>query len=183
MNATDYFRIPKTGSSSLLLQLRTCHSHITVHDHADGCRDMSWCNASFLDRNKTPFAVVREPCDRFESQFDALKNKGWLFEGRVRSLDAFLAWLEPASKIDALNKHVRSSHRVILYPQSLFVSEKSVVYCYPWTGLSGCSMQRVDEFGRAVSKSRTWKLSRDQCRIVRRIYSDDVRLHDARCRV
>ena len=182
MNITDYYRVPKTGSSSLLLQLKTCNTHITVHDHADGCRNISWCNASLLNPNKTPFAVVREPCDRFASQFDALKAKKWLFHQHIKDLDSFLTWLEQVSAVREINKYVRSSHRVILYPQSLFVSERSVIHCYPFKELSECGViKRVDEFGKNTSRVRTWKMSKEQCGIVRRIYSDDVRLYAATC--
>lgn len=40
-----------------------------VHDHGDGCEDLSFCNATCNSRvpEGPGFAVIREPCDRFRS--------------------------------------------------------------------------------------------------------------------
>ena len=68
-----YARVPKTGSKSLLnavekigcnqLIMSRSHRHTSVHGHGE------------LSRNERGLLVLREPCDRFISAFNHLKDK------------------------------------------------------------------------------------------------------------
>ena len=78
-----YFRVPKTGSSLIveaLLPEMQCDTEVVVHDHGDGCRDLSWCYGSHAHWQRLKsFTVMREPCDRFVSVVDHMRAEAPTF--------------------------------------------------------------------------------------------------------
>ena len=97
-----YFRIPKTGSSlsKAIFHSMNC-SDLIVHDHGDGCIDMPWCNGTEWEHAARAFVVLREPTDRFASQFEHMhavshgQHKELRF--KLETPRNFLAWLVAAT--------------------------------------------------------------------------------------
>ena len=156
-----YFRIPKTGSSlsKTIFQEMAC-GNLTVHDHGDGCPDLQWCNGS--EWSARSFVVVREPVERFISQFEHMhqvaRGKHKDMRAKLSEPRYFLSWLLAATAacgsgtratvecdVAALNaayhrlthEAVEHTHRVILWPQAFFTPRGAHVLCYSRFALAG----------------------------------------------
>ena len=64
----QYYRNPKSGSTALEKFLMECKD-VAYHNHGDGCKDQSVCDARSprWDNTKT-FVVLRDPRERLPSQ-------------------------------------------------------------------------------------------------------------------
>lgn len=174
LEVLHYYRTPKTGSSALLQHLVhaatpvPCHFgssclddtrtfeqgcgrgrrlRLTIHDHTGGCK-RNVCNGSAAGASS--FAVLRDPCERFESVLDqvsrlptAPRDMGVSFAGRHNATDAFAAFVsqllagcdgdDVGCALRALDARVTGDTRIFLYPQAYFLPadhpEASIV-CY-----------------------------------------------------
>jgi len=137
-----FFRIPRTGSSSAIRLIQPCKLALHDHNHC-GFANGTWCIGDAW-RHVDSFAVLREPCDRFESMYAQLSPKAWLDPtGRaLRSLAKFVDWanatLGPsACSSDSVGCPVEKSrsltstvHRVITWPQAYFISDRTRLGCF-----------------------------------------------------
>jgi len=147
-HGVHFYRIPKTGSSSLIagiLPKLRCES-VTVHNHGDGCRHLNWCNGSKLEGvlpTQPVFVVMRHVCSRLESQWLHMVtvDPASIF-GQCKTLAQFFQLLRtltshcPAGrlgvhcKVRAINQHYNASHRVILWPQAFYMAPRTMPICY-----------------------------------------------------
>ena len=113
------FRIPKTGTTHLMDQvLPVMGCRTVVHDHGLGGLDLAWISGMsyrFDEPNEPALVTIREPCERFVSQYAHLKRlrtfrelsaRVWQADGRagtdgtntsdpdVMSMDETIAWLQ-----------------------------------------------------------------------------------------
>lgn len=144
-----YYRIPKSGSTtatSILRNSSCLRNNITVHDHGHGCRT-SYCNASAADgcTEQVNVAVLREPGARFMSAAGHLfghkitgfglensdeSNLGERFLQFYRNLGCPKLSNDSSCVVNKINDQVPEDHRVIAYPQALFVSITSKIICF-----------------------------------------------------
>ena len=138
-----FFRIPRTGSSSAIRLIQPCKLALHDHNHCSFANG-TWCIGDAW-RHVNSFAVLREPCDRFESMYtQLLPKRRWLDRtGRaLGSLSTFVDWanatLGPnACSSDSVSCPVQRSrsltgtvHRVITWPQAYFISERTRLGCF-----------------------------------------------------
>jgi ribosomal protein L39E len=124
--AATFMRVPKTGSTTVLSMLK--HSNgVGVVDHADGCRNVQHCNGSTI-RNDTVVAALRNPYVRFESQMAHMASKG-LSATTILKQARCGADVTPRCLIDEVNRLCKRIHRVILWPQTMWIGASTLVVC------------------------------------------------------
>ena len=140
-NATatwDYYRIPKSGSTSFQSYLMACTS-VQYHDHSDGCPNLDICNASTKTANDRSFVVLRRPSDRLKSQFDHMhvSDPYWSAQN-LPTEQAFVELLsntfagcaDAHCRVERINAIYPLSHRVIMYPSRFFTRETTDAVCF-----------------------------------------------------
>ena len=231
--------------------------NVEVRDHKNGCLQSRSCNASDpMFAKKMAMAVLREPCERFESQLVHLRIADRNVFGNFTT-ESLLDWCVPypcrrssstlrclpcmrfpvpklpptfhppshsfmhepcryaRAKCDTIMDHQEqtaclvakmnefyntrktTAHRVILYPQSLFIHPPTThIVCYNNRSLTedliqrfenatGCESQvRLDRrnYRTNMHERNIDRLSEDQCSRVRGYMRPDARLWDAHCK-
>lgn len=151
----EYFRMPKTGSTWMMRFFTTtgakpCKTNghdarLWLHDHGKGCeKDPRSCNASMVDKDGVVLAVIREPVDHFASQYDHMRKNFVKLSYAIEGERPFYEWLaktfkgcgDPHCRVKRLVESYSELHRVILYPQSLFVGDPDAaeIVCYAKEG-------------------------------------------------
>lgn len=127
---------------------------------AGRCGDPKSCNASLVGRDAAVLAVARDPVSRFASLYDHMRRNFIVFEPAMAGERAFYDWVRRAvagcgdtacrvAGIGAAYEAVRqqraatpedergphwkklsAAHKVMLYPQDLFVGPAPEVVCY-----------------------------------------------------
>mmetsp|Transcript_2114 Transcript_2114/g.6002 ORF Transcript_2114/g.6002 Transcript_2114/m.6002 type:complete len:251 (+) Transcript_2114:241-993(+) len=202
----NYLRIAKSGSSSVVLQLRwmngtnpKCHG-LRMNRHETLARHMPPGSANF--------AVLREPCERFVSMYDHLRYNR-RNERILRQKDA-MTWAillrdDPEEREFWLNTFKRvEDDEAISWPQTAYVGNDTKTACLPtlredlWAilddALPGCAtkqlnqlaVNRVRVFGRRTDRGKrevghTVQQTPALCSVVNEVYADDVRLWRSRC--
>ena len=204
-----FYRIPKTGSSTLLTILpRLRCEGVTVHNHNDGCRHLSWCNGSELQGvlpTQPIFVTVRHVCSRFESQWAHMKDHDHTFVRKYKTLEQFLELLQnwtagcPAGiagvhcKVNQINRRYPPNHRVALWPQAFYMARRAMPICYhprfleeriqsQVAALTSCKapFQETISLYRNV-REHTSSVTPSICAGVARLYDEDDRLWHRHC--
>jgi hypothetical protein len=206
-----YFKVPKTGSTLLMRAFkRACKKDdkLIIHDHGGGCRQdgnpIVSCNASFFEKrfpSIPSIAVLRDPCDRLTSQWAHMKVMDARTFGRLKDPAALLDWIEEAMNgscplhstdclVRQINAKYRPNHRVILYPQSYFIAQRTRIVCfrqYNFTSLLNQEFQPQCPRLNLVSNARVNVRSHKRfdnsttCQRIDKIYPEDTRLFRTHC--
>lgn len=160
-----FFRVPKTGSTHAverLLPLMQCR--MVVHDHGDGGVNLAWMagkhHRDAEEHNEPMLATLREPCERFGSLYNHLRNNEHLsrlvssHSARRNAHDSpvsssfsmadLLSFLQHTKAqsgcepklagvdcfVRAINRVVPSVHRVVLWPQAFIWPQRGTAICY-----------------------------------------------------
>jgi len=207
----NYLRIAKSGSSSVVLQLRwmngtnpKCHG-LRMNRHETLARHMPPGSANF--------AVLREPCERFVSMYDHLRYNR-RNERILRQKDA-MTWAillrdDPEEREFWLNTFKRvEDDEAISWPQTAYVGNDTMTACLPTLRadvqgildrvLPGCVLPPVATLNRvkrrpsdrrrpgarrrrtSAKHAHTVKPSPELCSVVNEVYADDARLWRSRC--
>ena len=117
-------RVPKTGSTTIINILQKYKEQIKIFDHNDGCRNIQKCNGTVV--GGVTVASLRDPYIRFESQVAHLKQRN------VNMFDILARTNCNGSStcmVHSVNKLYRKSHRVIMWPQSMWIGPSTFVIC------------------------------------------------------
>ena len=209
--AVQYLRIAKTGSTSLLDMFRAAHSHapsackrLMLNGHSTVPRDLA------PDEPEATFAVMREPCERFASQYDHVRTISCHRFVRSRrphdpvcslshGVKGAIAWAELLLANSSYARHwgvgpptaERPTWSVVAWPQSAYVDADVKVACLPTMRrdvqaifdefLPGCVLPASREENRRGSSSSPTEANDALCAKVRKLHPEDFELWNQRC--
>ena len=136
-----YMRVPKSGSTTMMHALSN-HPKIRVHDHGDGCRVIRECNGSTV--SGISVVALRNPYIRFESQLVHLAQRNTSMLDVLRRTHC----VDPTSDciVREINAIYTRSHRVIFWPQSLWIGASSIIVC-----VSSNPATTIDRWARVLA--------------------------------
>lgn len=133
-----YYRVPRTGSSSMKRPLLACNG-VEYFFHEEAMRDAIADNHSMCGNSVVRTIVtLRDPCDRFQSAYKHAVTKYAWFRSRHPSISTLIQELQKdypggfpyhphgeASEKDVIKLLPLSTHNVVFWPTSFFFNAKT----------------------------------------------------------
>jgi hypothetical protein len=206
---------------------RYCKDSVVLHEHGCSlCQPLEWCDArTYLSRDERMrgFGVLRHPCEHIESvaaHMDKAEPAGpWTASSTMtttttttttnsttssmRSVGRLLHWLRGGClanytcMVDQIRERYPRQHKVVLYPQALYLPTKEgsgKIVCYGadgfWDALSATVAAQTEgrcDLGPEVrtpsgrGRGEHHGITAAECAATRAIYHEDARLWSKHC--